>query len=268
MKVDDSSSPAPSKNAKAEKVGLKDKKKVKVNGKVLQKKEEKKERRKERKKEKENVSSPAMICLKTFCRNHYLICAISVVSLAFLIALYMSVDALDRGGAPKVTDYVSMKIKVEGGSRGTVVFGLYGQHCPKTVQNFVMLCTQQKGYGYINSRFFMLLPNHFLMGGDIVNNDGTSGKSALDEPFEGENLKLKHQTKGNIGMVSLKDNEDSKRSSQFYITMKEMKEFDGKSVVFGHVIDGLYFLETLHRLPVDEKFKPLQNITIVSATVH
>ena len=39
-------------------------------------------------------------------------------------------------------------------------------------------------------------------------------------------------------MVSLKDNEDSKRSSQFYITMKEMKEFDGKSVVFGHVIDG------------------------------
>jgi len=71
-----------------------------------------------------------------------------------------------------------------------------------------------------------------------VNNNGSSGRSALDVSFEDENLKLKHSVPGTVGMIPLKNNTDSKKSSQFYITFAPNAEFDGKSVVFGRVIEG------------------------------
>ena len=77
-----------------------------------------------------------------------------------------------------------------------------------------------------------------FQGGDIVNNDGTSGKSALGESFEEENLKLRHKIRGTIGMMNLKNNEDSQYSSQFYITLGDCSNFDGQTVLFGHVLEG------------------------------
>ena len=71
-----------------------------------------------------------------------------------------------------------------------------------------------------------------------MNNDGSSGRSALGEPFEEENLKIRHKIRGTLGMMNLKNNDDSRLSSQFYITLGDCSNFDGQMVVFGHLLEG------------------------------
>uniref|UniRef100_H2Z2F5 Peptidyl-prolyl cis-trans isomerase n=1 Tax=Ciona savignyi TaxID=51511 RepID=H2Z2F5_CIOSA len=166
---------------------------------------------------------------------------LSISFLMLSVALYFATGSLEERKNikhPTITDKVTMKIAVEDGKTGQLVFGLYGQACPLTVENFIKLSTHEKGYGYKGSKFFMIFQRHMIMGGDIVNNNGTSGRSALDEPFENENLKLKHLVPGTLASIGLKNNSDSKKTSQFYITFDQTSAFDGAAVVFGRVIKG------------------------------
>ena len=39
-------------------------------------------------------------------------------------------------------------------------------------------------------------------------------------------------------MMNLKNNEKSRLSSQFYITLGDCSTFDGQTVLFGHIIQG------------------------------
>jgi hypothetical protein len=46
-----------------------------------------------------------------------------------------------------ITDRVFFDISVDGSSVGRIVFGLFGKVVPKTVENFVVLSTGDKGFG-------------------------------------------------------------------------------------------------------------------------
>lgn len=77
---------------------------------------------------------------------------------------------------------------------------LYMDITPKTAQNFLSLCTGEKGVGakgkplhFKGSTFHRVIEQFMIQGGDFTNGDGTGGESIYGEKFQDENFKLKHK---------------------------------------------------------------------------
>jgi cyclophilin family peptidyl-prolyl cis-trans isomerase len=65
--------------------------------------------------------------------------------------------------------------------RGRIVIELRPDKAPRLCNNFTMLCTGERGYGYSGSKIFRCLPGWWIQAGDFESNDGEGGKSALEE---------------------------------------------------------------------------------------
>ena len=119
-----------------------------------------------------------------------------------------------------------------------------------TSENFLELC--EKGY-YNNTKFHKLQENVLIEGGDPTGT-GYGGESIFGKPFRNEiNNKLSHNKAGILSMANLGPEHNT---SQFFITLSEQKEKDGKYSCFGEVVGGYQVLYKINKITTNMWERP------------
>jgi peptidylprolyl isomerase len=164
-------------------------------------------------------------------------------------------DASKYHAIPSVTDYpiqalnpllqipnprVFLELRSDLAGIGKIVIELFADAVPRTAENFRSLCCgdNPERLCYRGSRFHMIVPGVMIVGGDIVNGDGSGGQSIYGSTFPDESFELEHVGAGIVTMM--KRHEDG-NNSQFAILLDRAGWMDGRNVVVGKVRISLIF---------------------------
>ncbi|NLY09805.1 MAG: peptidylprolyl isomerase [Tissierellia bacterium] len=177
-------------------------------------------------------------------------------------------------------------------SMGDIVFRLFPNAAPKTVENFKTHIEK----GYYNGVIFHRVIDGFMIQGGDPTGTGRGGESIWGTPFEDE---VSIEYRNLRGALSMANAGPSTNGSQFFVVqgapvskdiigqMKEAGEakgypnevveayeelggafwLDGKHTVFGQVVDGMDVVDAIAKVEKDQADKPLKDVVIESAEI-
>jgi len=165
---------------------------------------------------------------------------------------------------------VFFDISIGNTAGGRVIFELFPDLTPRTVENFRGLCTGEYGQGkttkkalsYEGSQIFRAVRGSMIQGGDFVHNNGDGGESVYGGTFPDEDFTRRHQCAGVLSMANRGRNTNA---SQFFITLRRCVHFDGKHVAFGQVIEGMDVIRAISLIPADSGDRPRVDVKIVAS---
>jgi cyclophilin family peptidyl-prolyl cis-trans isomerase len=137
-------------------------------------------------------------------------------------------------------------------THGDIVFELFDDDAPKTVDNFRTLA----GKGFYDGLSFHRIIRDFMIQGGCPQGTGTGGPGYT---FEDE-INDHKVVRGALAMANAGPNTNG---SQFFIVTTDAAPWlDGKHTVFGRVTSGMDVVDALEGMPTDGRDRPQQPATI------
>ena len=139
-------------------------------------------------------------------------------------------------------------------TEGPIVFELFDQEAPKTVENFRKLGSE----GFYDGLSFHRVIKDFMIQGGCPEGTGTGGPGYT---FDDE-INQRKVVRGALAMANAGPNTNG---SQFFIVTAGACEWlDGKHTVFGAVSDGMQVVDRLEAVETDAADRPVAAIAIES----
>lgn len=139
--------------------------------------------------------------------------------------------------------------------KGDIAIELFPDEAPITVANFVNLI-RTGFYNQPGLKFHRVVPGFVIQTGDPTGTGAGGSKERI--PLEVKN-KLSHDEAGVVAMA--RGPSPHSATSQFYITLAEQKNLDGKYAIFGHVIKGLDVVKNINQ---GDKFYGAELVDVAS----
>jgi cyclophilin family peptidyl-prolyl cis-trans isomerase len=139
-------------------------------------------------------------------------------------------------------------------TEGPIVFELFDDAAPKTVENFRKLASD----GFYDGLTFHRVIKDFMVQGGCPQGTGTGGPGYTFEDEFNEHKVVR----GALAMANAGPNTNG---SQFFIvTTAAAPWLDGKHTVFGEVTDGIDVVDKLEATATDAADRPVEPIAISS----
>jgi peptidyl-prolyl cis-trans isomerase B (cyclophilin B) len=139
-------------------------------------------------------------------------------------------------------------------TEGPIVFELFDEEAPKTVENFRKLAAD----GFYDGLTFHRIIKDFMIQGGCPLGTGTGGPGYT---FEDE-INPHKVVRGALAMANA--GPDTNGSQFFIVTADACSWLDGKHTVFGEVSVGMDVVEKLEGVATDARDQPLEPVGIAS----
>jgi peptidyl-prolyl cis-trans isomerase B (cyclophilin B) len=139
-------------------------------------------------------------------------------------------------------------------TEGPIVFELFDEDAPKTVENFRKLAAD----GFYDGLTFHRVIKDFMIQGGCPLGTGTGGPGYM---FEDE-INTHKIVRGALAMANA--GPDTNGSQFFIVTTAAAPWLDGKHTVFGQVTEGIDVVDKLEGVQTDAGDRPAEPIGIAS----
>jgi cyclophilin family peptidyl-prolyl cis-trans isomerase len=137
-------------------------------------------------------------------------------------------------------------------TEGPIVFELFDEDAPKTVENFRKLA----GEGFYDGLSFHRVISDFMIQGGCPQGTGTGGPGyTFEDEFNQHKI-----VRGALAMANA--GPDTNGSQFFIVTAESCPWLDGKHTVFGQVAEGMDVVDKLEAVPVDGSDRPTEPVGI------
>lgn len=165
-------------------------------------------------------------------------------------------------------------------TQGDIEVNLFGNHAPKTVQNFVGLATGETSWTdprtgeksnaplYDGTVFHRIIKDFMIQGGDPLG-QGTGGPGYKFDDEISPDLDFTQPYKLAMANAGTQGGRGT-NGSQFFITSVPTTWLQGKHTIFGDVTDedSRAVVDKLNAIATDMRDKPLEDVVINGITVE
>jgi peptidylprolyl isomerase len=149
-----------------------------------------------------------------------------------------------------------------------IVVKLFTKVAPLACQNFLALCTGEKGKGksgkplhYLGTPFHRIVKKFVAQSGDVNTGTGSGGESIWGKNFKDDRLGLKKKI-DKRGLLCMCNTGKNSNTSQFFFSFDKLPKLTGKHVVFGEIVLGMDVLDQIEAAGSEGEGKPTVEVVI------